>query len=1346
MNGGVPGSSQFVQLESVSNFTTGVSSSVNFIGVNVRADAPFSGTDAQYLADTDALTWRYPGGTIGEDNNYTSGTIPTTGLPLANNLSNFVTLCVAVGCHAILQLPAEINDPTIDGYDVWYIEHWLNYTVDSTPAQGFTPWLWEIGDEPALWGNFSLRWSLWGSAASKNATPVQFAMDAARIVPAIHHWDPITPIDAIGGSGANATDDSAWVRAVMRYVGANASYVSVHSYLEGNAAPPNNDTAFYTPLYAAKNNFGTYLPKMHTAIRTGCPNCTATGLLLSEDGASNGLLKNSAYESSFPMAMWDAVEAVQAARGNVSSIDYFAYENGYPGSWVNTSTHLEVLSPDYYLFKDITPYLGSTPLNLTFNGTDGGKLQVGGWWGANDTWSLLLVNLDTVNSMVVNLTGTGVLPVHGDIEYSDWNGSTTEPVGGELAWVNATTVAPNSMELLTISPSTTLAPPSTPRGLFVTNYNGTQARVSFVQPAGSVSNDTLLYGVPTATAPYCSVDGNVSAGGATAGILVTDLYRFSDHCFGIQAWNSAGASPVSAFVNVTALNQFPAAPIGLTIVGNTTTSVALNWTNPGGGGLLNDTIYVYRTDACVFWEPVSLNGAFNAWTVSSLTPNTNYCFSVQAWNQTGGSPLSSPAYARTPTVPMAPSNVSDSNLTGTSLVLTWTNPGGGGLLNATVFRWIGTGCRSSENVTSLGSPNETYSVSGLVAGTMYCFEVQAWNATGGSLRSAPLTVFTPTIPGSPTGLIVSQVGTTSLRLGWTDPPGGGLVNLTIWLGIGNCAFTDSTSVGSGATEWSFVHLAPATEYCFAVQAWNLTGASALSAPDLTATLAPPVANVTVLAATNESLTWVWTNPSGSILGDEFYWSPTSCLSTERVDLGGVKSTYTLDGLAPGSEYCAYVEAATLGGLSNSSLPSNGWTLLNAPSGLAVRSATPYAITWNWTNPTGIPSGIDFSWEMGLSCSNPQTTLLSGVPDAYTLDNLTPGAQYCAFVRAVDPSGASTGSPTTEGSTLTIPTAPIGLDATAESSGAVTLSWSPPQGGAVTNFTVAHGTVCDVWTARDSTHGPTSVWTVPGLDPGTTYCFAVESWNGTVASAWSPPVYATTTEPSGVPAAPSSLEIVATSNSSVSLAWINPQTVGLSNDTVLYSPGCGASLSGFSTDGLVNVTTVPGLFPGTPYCFEVEVWSSRGASTPTPVVRSQTTGAPLAPWGLTVTDVGRTYATLAWSDPPATVNVTLYESAHGCAAEGAAQRSLPPGAVRANLTPLAPGTAYCVGVQDRTASGQSSIDFLTFTTSPAAPSVPANSAPPIPPSAAIAIGLAAGLGAAGLLALAFRPSRNRKANG
>ena len=404
-------------------------------------------------------------------------------------------LCRIDNCRAILQLPAEIDSPSTDAAYVSFVERSLQ----------FTPSVWEFGNEPALFTNFSRPWSDWNTPGGTNATPETYAAIVPSILSAIRSVDPTTPVDPLAGVGTGAHSDGAWVEAVMAAAGARAQDVSLHSYIE--TGPAGNNSTFYEPLYGSSYSLPRLLPEITANISLGCPSCRTTSVIISEDGASTGDV-NAPYESGFPMAMWDATQSIQAANSALSSIDFFAFQSGNPGSFELISGPL---APAYFLFKDVTPYLGSTVLNVTLNDSDGGRVQLGGWWGAGNVYSLLIVNLDTSNSAALTIAGSG-FPTHGNIEWSVWNGSSVEPLGGATDWLNSTTVPPNTMELVSVYPAGPVSLPAAPTGVFAASSGPTSVRLSFSQPRGPVVNDSLTYGTPTASAPFCDPTGTIRYG------------------------------------------------------------------------------------------------------------------------------------------------------------------------------------------------------------------------------------------------------------------------------------------------------------------------------------------------------------------------------------------------------------------------------------------------------------------------------------------------------------------------------------------------------------------------------------------------------------------------------------------------------------------------------------------------------------------------------------------------------------------------------------------------------------------------------------------------------------------
>ena len=80
------------------------------------------------------------------------------------------------------------------------------------------------------------------------------------------------------------------------------------------------------------------------------------------------------------------------------------------------------------------------------------------------------------------------------------------------------------------------------------------------------------------------------------------------------------------------------------------------------------------------------------------------------------------------------------------------------------------------------------------------------------------------------------------------------------------------------------------------------------------------------SGTASSLTWAWTNPSGTLTDDLFFYeSGTTCTSPTEVNLGAVADTHTVSSLASATWYCAYVKAVSAGGTSPASSDSLGET-------------------------------------------------------------------------------------------------------------------------------------------------------------------------------------------------------------------------------------------------------------------------------------------------------------------------------------------------------------------------------------------------------------------------------------
>jgi Fibronectin type III domain len=273
-------------------------------------------------------------------------------------------------------------------------------------------------------------------------------------------------------------------------------------------------------------------------------------------------------------------------------------------------------------------------------------------------------------------------------------------------------------------------------------------------------------------------------------------------------------------------------------------------------------------------------------------------------------------------VPTAPTGLAVSHVDATGAALTWTQAGGGGILNDTVELYSGLGCSAMPNMGSVGVVT-SYNLTGLRPATPYSATVTAWNITGQSPTSPCIAFTTPgTVPPAPTGLVVLSPRTASATLTWTQASGGGVVNNTVEL-YSDAACTDEvirSSTGGAATEYRLTSLESNESYSVTVTAWNSTGESLPSTCVAFTTLPPAVPPaptglaVSHVGATVATLTW--TQASGGIVNNtvELY-SGSGCSGIPQVVSVGVVTSYNLTGLRPATAYSATVTAWNATGVS-----------------------------------------------------------------------------------------------------------------------------------------------------------------------------------------------------------------------------------------------------------------------------------------------------------------------------------------------------------------------------------------------------------------------------------------------
>ena len=315
-------------------------------------------------------------------------------------------------------------------------------------------------------------------------------------------------------------------------------------------------------------------------------------------------------------------------------------------------------------------------------------------------------------------------------------------------------------------------PPSAPTGLAVTGATQTA-----IQAKWNASTDNV------GVAGYGTYVANARVGTSTVTNASFDALQCgTTYTLAIDAADAAGnRSAASTMTAATAActqsppppsgdTTPPTAPQNLSVSSATQTAIAIGW------GAASDNVGVtnyriYRNGTMIGQGPGSAGGASDAWSDSGRTCGTSYQYAVEAQDAAGNTgPKSTVTAATTPcavadtSAPTAPTNVTASTRTGTSITLTWgTATDNVGVTGYGLYKG---GTRVSTTAGTTGI------VSGLTCGTSYTLGVDAYDAAGNRSQQGVVLVSTTSCsdtqaPTAPTGVTTSNLTQTGVTVKWT---------------------------------------------------------------------------------------------------------------------------------------------------------------------------------------------------------------------------------------------------------------------------------------------------------------------------------------------------------------------------------------------------------------------------------------------------------------------------------------------------------------------------------------------------------------------------------------------------
>eukprot|EP00063_Salmo_salar_P005253 XP_013980088.1 PREDICTED: receptor-type tyrosine-protein phosphatase eta-like isoform X1 [Salmo salar] len=464
----------------------------------------------------------------------------------------------------------------------------------------------------------------------------------------------------------------------------------------------------------------------------------------------------------------------------------------------------------------------------------------------------------------------------------------------------------------------------------------------------------------------------------------------------------------------------------LNVIGTTTSSVYLSWTQPKGNSSF------YRVEG----TGVSMNTTETSTTITGLTAGVQYSFTVTvvAGDKTT---VGEGNTTTTFTNPKQPVNIVAKGPGTSQLNVTWTLPGG------SVDQYnVNISNAALSYTSSQTTQTTTASFTGLQSGRVYEVTV---TAVAGHFSNRSATGQLATVPNPPGPLNITERTTSSLCVQWKTPglmTGAPDISYNIsYLSTGTGASSQSTS----SLRHNLLSLSSGTFYTITV---ITVGPQNLgSAPVNTSgyTLPNPVVSLTVSPLSTSSVKLQWTDP----VDVKSYYSYRVQYSNATGPVGEktvITSSAVVPGLEPGTGYTFTVTTVAAAGTNGILEQTFSYTKPKAVSNLMVEDLNTTAIKLSWSEqddhkPT-------YSYLVTVSKRGSMVANVSTTVKSYTFTHLQPGDSYTfsvvTVVQGVKSDAAETTSYTKPGVVTNI--------ATTGTTNTMNVTWDAPV-GQVDSYTV-----------------------------------------------------------------------------------------------------------------------------------------------------------------------------------------------------------------------------------------------------------------------------------------------------
>ncbi|TMQ30281.1 MAG: hypothetical protein E6K70_24420, partial [Planctomycetota bacterium] len=267
----------------------------------------------------------------------------------------------------------------------------------------------------------------------------------------------------------------------------------------------------------------------------------------------------------------------------------------------------------------------------------------------------------------------------------------------------------------------------------------------------------------------------------------------------------------------------PAAPGNLTATNFFSHQINLSWTNNASNATGFNILE--STDGVNFTSVGTVGVYATSFTRWFLQPSTTYSYRISAVNASGAaSSATASATTSPPTPPLAASNATATALDAHHIKVTWTDNSNPPNVEEDAFALY----RSSDGINFVWKQAPARDVTSytdpdtLTPGTMYYYEIAAFNVDGFAPVSNIASATTLPLPAAPSNLTATALSGTQVSLSWTDNSvsPSAATSFKIYRSTDQVSWAWFASTGQGVTSYTWSGGSPATTYYFYVTASN----------------------------------------------------------------------------------------------------------------------------------------------------------------------------------------------------------------------------------------------------------------------------------------------------------------------------------------------------------------------------------------------------------------------------------------------------------------------------------------------------------------------------------------------